>query len=128
MAKLINKIFLSIIILASTSCAAKKQELDESFSLEFDNTLNQCVVIKDYSSNTIKNTVLLNVEYEQFQSIGHCGCKSALAQYRVNSEHQELATGLLDFRNSNSLNLTLSNTESLLASSLAIEITCSQPQ
>lgn len=99
-------------------------------SLQFDNSLSQCIVIKDYTTQRIDNTTLLTLKYEHKQSIASCGCKSALSQYAASSPYQEFAYGLISFLdfNGSHLTVTLSNSPNLLSQHpITLSLGCAQP-
>jgi hypothetical protein len=128
MAKLISKLILVALTLTISSCSAKEAIESPQTQIEFDNSLKQCISVHSHSIKQVENTRLLKINYNTKQSIGYCGCKSALAQYRTFTPHQELSAGLIDFREKKSLNLTLSNTDILLTEApVTVSFSCSQP-
>lgn len=129
MVKLINKLFFATLVLITSSCSVANKGTVDKKTITFDNSLAKCISIGEYSIQKVQNTSLLDFKYITEQSIAYCGCKSALAQYRVFDPHQELATGLIDFQDRESLVITLSNTTSLLKKSpITVSLTCSQPK
>ena len=129
MVKLISKLLLITSILATSSCSAKEKIEGFQPDIKFDNSLEQCISFDSHSISQEDNITLLKLKYHANQPIGHCGCKSALAQYRVFKPHQEVVAGLIDFRDKDSLNLTLTHVGSLLTGeAITISFSCSQPQ
>lgn len=129
MEKLINKLSLSVLMLACSACATTKNNSDSDIGIQFDNSLEQCISIEDYQPISIQNTHLLNIDYISIKPIGDCGCKSAIAQYRVVSADREISSGLISFTGKNNLTITLSNAQNLISEQKAtVSFSCAQPQ
>ena len=120
-----------VVGLINTSCETRPVLEGDTLlksSLQIDNSLKQCISVDSHSIKQVENTRLLKINYNTKQSIGYCGCKSALAQYRVFISNQELSAGLIDFRDNDSLSLTLSNTDILLTEApVTVSFACAQP-
>ncbi|GAA4359501.1 DUF2195 family protein [Kangiella marina] len=130
MAKLINKLLILSLAVSSSSCTIAETITENKDVYTIENSLKACVSLAQKEApHTYNNTTLLLVDPTIHKSIAYCGCKSALAQYRVYSPNQNIASGLLDFRSQEKVNLTLSNTTSLLnQDNITISLSCAQPQ
>ncbi len=129
---LFRKLTLIAITLVSSSCATKQQDLDEPLSLEFDNSLNQCITITGHTlfkSKTPYPFSWLEVQYNLQQNIGHCGCKSALAHIRTTRQDNELSSATANFQDNNTFIVPISTHAIMMGESpIKVSLTCSQPQ
>lgn len=51
--------------------------------MEFDNAVADCVELRPEHVELVRNTVMLAARLKMRQSLAACGCKTALAGYRV---------------------------------------------
>src|SRR5690606_1152442 len=102
-------------------------------AVKVDNALAQCVTLRPGMRAITNGQVILQARFNVTQSIGRCGCKSAIATY---TSHVELAGAQRSFLQSGSLRVTESGARTLtLASdeqlagdgSVVVSLGCARP-
>ncbi|WP_437879684.1 DUF2195 family protein [Pseudomonas sp. LRF_L74] len=97
-------------------------------ALSFDNRLANCVVPSDGHLVQRNGALFYDVTLDVTGSIGACGCKSALASYRVNRHGQPLRAGALPLKASRQVSLLLETPRTLPTNDdLAITLDCAGP-
>jgi hypothetical protein len=74
-----SKLLTLLIVLLPLSCTATTAKKTEKININ--NSVNECIEIRIGSTNTYKNTVLLDTAWQVNKVTGYCGCKSALLSY-----------------------------------------------
>ena len=122
---------------AKVQPAAAHQEL--LLDVRFESDLEACVQLVPSGISAERNLLLLDVRFKLLQSIGECGCKSAVLGYRVrrnDSNHSSLdATGRLNtlgrelvFEEQVYLVLATDATMLSKAKTATIDVTCADPE
>ncbi|AUD79817.1 hypothetical protein CW740_11390 [Kangiella profundi] len=129
---LLRKLALIAITLVSSSCATKQQDLHEPLSLEFDNSLNQCITITGHTlfkSKTPYPFSWLEIQYNLQQSVAHCGCKFAQAHIRIARQDNELSSAAANFQDNNTFIVPVRTQAVMMGESpIKISLTCPQPE
>ncbi|MBV7483534.1 DUF2195 family protein [Bordetella sp. BOR01] len=117
-------------VLAAALCGAAAHA---SGSIKLENALAACVDVQPGMRATTDGQVLLQAGLQVKQSIGSCGCKSAIATYtsRVELEggHRSfLQSGALRVKQSGSHTLTLASDEKLVGDrDVVLSLGCAAP-
>ena len=118
--KLLRKLILILSVLGfSTACSANTS------SLEINNQLEHCVSVAPGGYQLHKNLHLYSLDFSVTQSIGYCGCKSALASVTVYQQGNYLMTQTVKLKASRSINVLLSPDEAAFnLAEYSINISC----
>lgn len=88
-------------------------------SVRISNTLSACVAVHIRETFIHDNMIVAGTDFRLLNSIGDCGCHSALAEYdsitSVNTAQQVLQNGLINIGKSGSKTLVLASEPALVA-------------
>ncbi|MCD0505840.1 DUF2195 family protein [Bordetella petrii] len=102
-------------------------------AVKVENALAQCVAVQPGMRTVTDGQLLLQADLEVKQSIGRCGCKSAIATYtsRVELEGQHrsfLQSGSIAIKQSGSRTLTLASDDQLVGDrTVVLSLGCAAP-
>lgn len=129
-ARLSNKRLRMATAVLAALCASASQA---SGAIRLDNALAQCVDLRPGPRTTSEGQVLLQAQLDVKQSIGHCGCKSAIATYTAQVELEGgqqgfLQSGSLRIRESGARTLTLASDAKLVGDrAVVLSLGCARP-
>ncbi len=129
-ARLANSVLRRAAVLAAGLCASAGHAAG---AIKVDNTLAQCVTLDPGMRATTDGQVLLQARFNVRQSIGHCGCKSAIATYTsqvelAGAQRSFLQSGSLRLKESGVRTLTLASDEQLVGEgSVVVSLGCARP-
>ncbi|SRR5690606_31284312 len=116
--------------LAAMACAAAAQAAG---AIKVENALAACVDVQPGMRATTDGQVLLQAALDVKQSIGRCGCKSAIATYASHVELDDghrsfLQRGALRVKQSGARTLTLASDEKLVGDrNVVLSLGCAAP-
>ncbi|MBO9356838.1 DUF2195 family protein [Bordetella petrii] len=125
-----NKFLRLAAVLAAALCGLAARA---SGSVEVENALAACVDVRPGMRATTDGQVLLQAGLDVKQSIGRCGCKSAIATYTSQVELDGgqrgfLQSGSLHVKQSGTRTLTLASDEKLVGDrSMVLSLGCARP-
>ena len=104
----------------------------DNYKVKFDNTLSRCIDITDKEFLIIKDIPFLSIKFNERKSIGECGCKSAIAAFKVQSfidnQAYDLIGGKIIFQSKSNVSIPLSMDKSIISNkNLKVAFTCSNP-
>jgi hypothetical protein len=96
------------------------------------NSLSGCIHVESVETATSHGIPLLKLTYRTVQNLGQCGCKSALASYRVSliqgKALSEILTGKISFPTSGESYLPLSSGQQMIGGNgIRIHFSCAPP-
>ena len=93
--------------------------------VSIENDLVPCVQVTAYDVVQLNNLTLLNAAITVNQSIGYCGCKSAIARYHLYSEGQHLRSETITLKNSTNYSFVLASDNcEAVSQMLQLQLSC----
>ncbi|WP_114217224.1 DUF2195 family protein [Ochrobactrum sp. 3-3] len=104
----------------------------EAVEIDFQNGLSACVGLKPGQVKRQANIVSFDARLSLHQSIGRCGCMSALLNYtasvEVNGVRQKLQRGIISLAREGDRTLILASDQNLIAGKdVRVELSCAEP-
>ncbi len=105
----------------------------EAFTLKLDNHLAACITINKPTMYSLDGILFAKIAYVQKDSVGACGCKSALSNYTSyggkKERHAFLMSGNLVFGEAGTMNLPLTmNPLLVVEKGIRLAISCANPE
>lgn len=125
-----NSLRLAAALLATALCSPAAQAAG---SIKLENALAACVAVSPGMRTTTDGQVLIQAGLDVKQSIGRCGCKSAIATYTSRVELDDgqrgfLQSGALRIKQSGTHTLTLASDEALVGDrDVVLSLGCAAP-
>lgn len=97
----------------------------DSSAVAIENGLQQCVLINNSAIVQRNNLTLLDTDISILQSLGYCGCKSAIANYHLYSKEQHLRSEAITLKSSTAYSFVLAtDNKAPMQEALRLQISC----